>query len=302
MRRLPLRTRIWLGCVLLSLGLYACRATHLPRRTAIGTEQRLFAGDYTVWPMPGSSQEWLVVPSTEEAVPAPTPTPSSATPSSATPAPTPNAGAQLAATLEAFAWPGGTITGRRLTPFREEGTWAIGPLGLRRMWRHPTDEVSEEHRWLLSQGRTLLLDLASGRTYVGPAAEKRVQELPSPYELEEEEYDFGKDPEELSSLAFPLSGLESSTAGEQKVAVAGRRMVLLMEAPSDTDPGGIFAVSDHEAPRVLKLAEAAEAVRLSGDGRTLFFRRRQALWRLDLRKPLPELLDEAPPGALPDVE
>ena len=63
MKRLPIRTRVWLGCVLLSLGLYAVRATHLPHRTAVGTEHRLFAGEYSVWPMPGSSREWLVTPS-----------------------------------------------------------------------------------------------------------------------------------------------------------------------------------------------------------------------------------------------
>jgi hypothetical protein len=168
------------------------------------------------------------------------------------------------------------------------------------VWRYPATEVSEEHRWLLSQDRAVILNLANHRTYRGPAAEERAQELPLPYEVEDEEYDaFGKDPEELSSLAFPLAGLGSS-AEQQQVKVAGRRLRLLVEAPSESGEGGTFAVSDHDAPRILPLAKGAEPVRLSADGRTLFFRRGDALWRLDLRKPLSELLDEAVPGPLPD--
>ena len=65
------------------------------------------------------------------------------------------------------------------------------------------------------------------------------------------------------------------------------------------EPVALYAVSDDPAPRILRLAWHARPLALSRDGRTLFFVRNRALWRLDLRQPLWVLLAKMPVPALP---
>ncbi|MCC2669299.1 MAG: hypothetical protein K0Q72_1770 [Armatimonadetes bacterium] len=285
--RLPLRTAVWLGSALLGLGLYAVRAAHFPRRTTVGVEHRLFGGSYVVWPVPSGSG-WLVVQDL------PTPSPAIVYPSPL---------AMLQAKLESFGWPDDTGTGRRLTPFREEGTWAVGPLGLRRVWRFPTTEINEEQRWLIGPERMVVLDLATRRTYRGDQATALTKDLPSAYD-EEDDYDqyYGETnegPDAVNSDALALVELPAMPPTEKRVNIGGRKLLLLSSDPA-TPGGPLYAVSDDAAPRVLHLADNAMPVKLSDDGRTLFFDRGGVLWRLDLRKPLPELLDEVVPEGLPD--
>ena len=61
-----------------------------------------------------------------------------------------------------------------------------------------------------------------------------------------------------------------------------------------------LCASNEEAPRSLYLSAGGVPLAISRDGRTVFFERERSLWRLDLRKPLPQLLDEVRVPPLPD--
>ena len=94
-----------------------------------------------------------------------------------------------------------------------------------------------------------------------------------------------------SALEAPFGGrrrrweVERYRIGEQTVTLAYHPQPPLA-APV------LLAISNDDAPRVLRLTSGGKPLALSRDGRTLFFRRENALWRLDLRKPLPELTSE----------
>jgi hypothetical protein len=277
--RYPLKQVVWAAGAAASLLLYAARALPLPRRTAVGVERRLFGGsEYRMLRNPATGR-WLVSlgrPADPNAPP------------SALPPPTPWGG--FAAALTSFTWPGTGVTGRTLAPFRSEGTWEMGPLGLRRVWRLSATNRSEKPRGpLLSiTDPPAVLDLKSRRTYRGAAAQQRLS-------------DWGETVDDwMSWTEYDDTDLEVGDYSHQEHRdVDGRRIFLLWNDPPV--PGsGLYAASDHAAPRVLRLAGDATFAELSPDGRTLFFQRHGALWRLDLRRPLPDLLDEAAPPPLPE--
>jgi len=278
---LPTRTRLWLASVVLSLGFYCVRATHLPRRTAVGVERRVLAGTgYAVLHSPVANQ-WLVSIATSIPVVGLQPNPQE----------------WLATALWKLEWPAGRDTGRRLRPFREHGTWSIGDLGVRRVWRFRAEPdvvvgryliaAPEHHRALPgSDFGAPILDLRSRRTL------NHAVDVEWP-ELWEGQYT-------VNAEANGLEGITGELTVAMDVEVGGRRMSL-WGTGSETAPQRIVVVPDEPNPRVLSLVENAIPITLSRDGRTLLFERDNALWRLDLRRPLPELLDEAAPPPLPDT-
>lgn len=286
--KLSLQRSIWMAGLVLSLGFYAVRAMPLPRRTPLGTEHRLLGGSgYQVFRNPRSGG-WLVT--------------RQATDQNLTP-PQPGSWNEIASKLAAFQWPGGRETNRTLTPFGSRGTWALGPLGLRRVWRETASEVKEAppHQYLVVTDPPAVLDLKTKRTYRNEAAQQLLAQLPPP---DYSEYEYGEPSIDVTSL-LPLDGGVANSARElsssKRIEIGGRTVFLFWN--EDPQPGtALYAASDHDAPRVLRLAEGAAVTHLSPDGRTLFFERGGALWRLDLRRPLPDLLDEAAPPALPEPE
>ena len=112
-------------------------------------------------------------------------------------------------------------------------------------------------------------------------------------EGDDAEYDGTYWSEGSSSTIAP--GLEElpdlSDAREAKYTVGETSFALVGGAGADNAgaPPPLYAVSSDAAPVYLKLLDRGTVEAVSADGRT-FFRRAGALWRLDLRKPLPELL------------
>lgn len=278
-RRYPLLPAVWAAGAVASLVFYAARALPLPRRTAAGTERRLFGGSsYRLLRHPLNGR-WLVSVAKPPDSNAPT-----------TASPPPSLWDAFSAELTRFEWPGSGVTGRTLAPFRSEGTWELGPLGLRRIWRLSAANGGERSKkpllWITDP--PAVLDLKARRTYRGDAAQQR---LGGPDES-------GGDWVPWTEYQDPDLAVGHYTHQEQR-AVGGRRLFLLWNDPPV--PGsGLYAASDHAAPRVLRLAGDATFTELSPDGRTLFFQRHDALWRLDLRRPLPDLLEEAAPPPLPE--
>lgn len=278
-RRFPITQVVWATGALSSLLFYGARALPLPQRTPIGTEQRLFGGtDYQLLRHPVSGR-WLVSAAKKVDPSAPAATP-----------PQPSLWGALSIAFNHFEWPEGGGTARALAPFRHEGTWELSPFGLRRVWRLSATNSGEKskHPLLWITDPPAVLDLKTRRTYRGDAAQQR---LPGTGEYED---DWGL---WLEARDRDLE-VGQYTHQEQR-EVAGRSVYLLWNDPPG--PGsGLYAASDHEAPRLLRLAKDATFNELSPDGRTLFFHRGGALWRLDLRRPLQDLLDEAVPPPLPD--
>jgi hypothetical protein len=273
--------------MVLSLGFYAARAMHLPRRTTLGTEQRLFGGtNYALLRHPATGR-WLV---------------SAQSPAVASTAPPPPTfWSTLTDALVAFRWPAGPDTGRTLTPFRGEGTWSLEPLGLRRVWRLSANAIKQDtrRRYLAVTDPPAVLDLATSRTYVNEAAQQRLAQLPDEDYPGEEYPTVDLDADDL----LPLDGGNATSPralnNNRGIEIGGRTVSLFWSDPPG--PGtALYAASDHAAPRMLRLAAGAAYAHASPDGRTVFFIRDGALWRLNLRRPLPELLDEAVPPQLPE--
>jgi len=288
-RKTPLLQTLWTVGTVLCLAFYAARAVQLPRRTPLGTERRLFGGTgYTLLRQPRNGR-WLV---------------SAQAPFVATTAPPPSTfWTTFSDALTTFNWPGGTETGRTLAPFRDEGTWSIEAAGLRRVWRLRATEVKHHsaHEYLSAADPPALLDLKAGRTYRNEAAQRLLEQLPP-----SDQYlaDDGWQEIDATDL-LPLEGGDvtspRSLNNNRGFVIGGRRVSMFWNDPPQSGTA-LYAASDHAAPRVLRLADGAAFTQLSPDGRTVFFERSGALWRLDLRRSLPELLDEAVPPSLPEPE
>jgi hypothetical protein len=284
---LPLRIKLWLGSVLLCLGIYGVRSTHFPRRTAAGVEHRLFGGiGCSVVPEPGR-QGWLI----------------------GAPDPPTIASNVAEGLLWRVSWPGRYESARQLTPFLVGGTWALQPLGLRHVWsRRATEVTQNRYLWTASPAwAALLADSAlpqvfnyrRGREIRGEEALRllRSQSLQMDHQLELEML-FSEVKSELSEEAAGLEGIDSELRFSLALTGGDRGVKLWWGAE---EGGGLYAISEEPTPKVLRITAGATPRAISADGRTLFFERDGALWRMDLRRPLPELLDEATPPALPDA-
>lgn len=285
------RAALWAAGACLSLSYYLLGAVQAPRRTPVGVEHRLFGVDHATVSLKEapSGGRWLVVLESYN-------TANGAVFGRARSLP-----AWVDALLLAR-WPLREETSRTLAPFlpAETSYWLDGDR-LRRAWRYPVTRWLDEAHLVSAEKEIRVLDLHTGRTYRGPAAEAVASRFPNAEE---------PDPELAAMQDAPNEAAERSALEEtppdlggtaMEHTVAGRVFQLIWNGGGE-GPHGIYAAGKELAPRSLRLvANAGQVVKLSRDGRTLFFLRDGALWRLDLRKPVPQLLDEVPVPALPDL-
>ena len=280
------RRRIWASASLLMLATHFIGTSHPPRRTEIGTEQYLFGLGDTVPKLIESPQggAWLLVPDVGMA-PKFRPTGSSLL-------------NDILSKIASYRWPNGGGP-RLLVPFgHPEGSYVLRGNVLVRVWRVPAA------RWIAPQflsnadtgsGASAVLDLRTGRTFFGPAIQSIAASIPA-LTVEQENLS-GADEEEVESLVDP-SALEGDSAENwthsEEVKVGDQAFEVGTQI-SQTGLSRIVVGTKDEAPRMLVLAENARPLKLSRDGRTLFFEREGALWRLDLVRSLSNLLGAATP-------
>lgn len=294
-----------LVCVaaLWSLGQYFAGALHAPRRTAVGVEHRLFSippGGVRLLESPGGGRWGLSVP---QGFQSGGPPPPNAAGQSRVPAWL----APVTQRLSAFRWPGRPFHPRALSADGTPGTWLLEGDRLRRIWRYPADRWPAERylafdatdSYVPLPGR--VLDLESRKTLrvddlpgLQPAPDAYDLELPLPGEADaisavRSEWN-EPDPVELSATVVrgPEGVLFYLVAGSDYEEDPGA-------SPNISEPRNLpplFAVSTDAAPRVLTLALRVKSFAMGRDQRTVFLWRDGALWRLDLRRPILDLLHE----------
>jgi hypothetical protein len=285
------RLAVWMLGTALALGYYLFNIPR-PLRTAAGVERPLWGiGEYQprLKESP-SGREWLLVLTQQ-------PT----SPSAGNPLPPRQP-------LEELEWPGNADTPREMAPFRSLGTWQLKEHTLRRVWSWSARGwLDEDHLWVSSEHGwppgVWTLDLGSGRTMRGrwPDVEHLYEESEGDTYIGYEQDD--GDADLRATLSSPMEELPPDFTGEWEYdyeVTGGRGVYLVHTLTAGHDPVALYAVSDTPGARILRLASGALPLALSRDGRTLFFERNEVLWRLDLRKPLPMLLDEVPVPELPD--
>src|SRR5439155_23587428 len=108
------------------------------------------------------------------------------------------------------------------------------------------------------------------------------------YEQKRDEWDHEDDPNSpqrllRSTLSSALEELPADFSRDWEYLHAASGAVgvyLVYTKDPDDDPVALYAVSDDPAPRIVRLARNARPLALSRDGRTLFFERHEALWRI----------------------
>lgn len=271
------RHLVWVLGSLLCLGYYTWRAVRWPVRTAVGVETPLFpvadetygeAGPLSLglsfFEAPGG-RRWAVVATRYVEI--------------------------LGSSIRPLShprshWPPDPASPRRLSFGSPEGTWELRGSSLRQLWRHPMFAWRDDHLLGHAAGspwQETVLDLATG--------EESGQAI---YWAWRDESLIGIDPP--GATAVPRSsGLRPGNAQWWVARVSGRRVHLASRFERWGEPLDLYAVRLAETVHVLRLAERAVPCGLSRDGKTLFFTRNLYLWRLDLRRPVTELLDEASP-------
>lgn len=292
----PARRRLWVWAVgsAVALGYYFTQACNVPHRTAVGVEHPICGLENlsAVLKESPSGRDWLLILPQVDASSAGS---------------TPGSPWLLAQSLREFQWPGHATTARRLKPFESVGTWLFEGSSLRHFSNFAANGwLDDEHVMVTDDSDwkppVAILDLAEGRAVHGEWSEdveRRYSELidESPGGLEQDEWD----PDLWSTLLSGLEALPPDFARGWKYGhnVIGARGVYLVHTfAAGGAPATLYAISDEPAPRLLRLASGARPLALSRDGRTLFFERGGVLWRLDLCKPLPALLDEV---SVPDL-
>lgn len=277
---LPPPVRLLLAAAAASLVLYGVRSHRPERRTPAGVEQRLFGlgGREATLVESDPGGRWLVC----------------LEPGGGTSSRTPAARTLLGGLTA----PGPGALRPPVEPLPEQGSWELKGARLRYRWRRAAQ--SWDRGYLLAESPSWeyeVLDLRSGRTLRGEAARRRVLgtgDEDGPY--------FYSD--ELRYVEVPrasaLEELPAPASDSEATRLIGDRQLLLRWRRDGT--GALQALAGDEVVRVLPVAERAVFLELSGDGRTLFFRRDGALCRLRLRRPLPELVEEVAAPPLPELE
>jgi hypothetical protein len=293
----PARWRlcVWAVGSGLALAYYFVSASLLPRRTALGVERPIcgIGQQSVVMRESPSGRQWLLT------LPEAPPT------AAGTTAGSPGFAARL---VQDFQWPRNAVTPRQLAPFQATGTWQLRERTLHRVWDlGASGWLDEDHLWTSNDNDwprpVALLDLRNGRTVRGRWHD--IEHLYDEwlYDLEQRYDPDDWDPDLQSTLSSALEELPPDFAGDWTyghTTVGDRGVYLVHTLEADAKPVALYAVSDEPSPRILRLARRARPLALSRDGRRLFFKRDDVLWRLDLRKPLPALLDEVRVPELPD--
>lgn len=285
------RLWVWIAGAALSLGYYLAEATHPPRGTPAGVEHFLFGlGDLEVklFPAP-SGRQWVLVREVTEAY----------MPLSPPPPPT------LWQRVQSFEWAPLAAPSRRLTPFQVPGTWEVKGGSLHRVWTLPANGWLDDHHLWSSDSEWStsgwVLDRRSGRT-TDESLEGVQDRYPPEHEVGKSTDHEDWDPEPLTALTSALEELPPDVSRSweyRRFAAGGTEVYLVATVDPKDEPVALYAVTDEPAPRILRLTRNARPLALSRDGRTLFFQRDSALWRLDFRQPLPTLR-EVPLPELPD--
>lgn len=277
---------------MLLLVAYFLRTAHPARRTAVGREQYLFGAGTTPPTLLESPQGgmWLLV--TEE-----------------------NTTSGILLTrwsalniflnaMSRFRWPNTELGPRSLTPFgRPASTYVLRGATLSRIWRYRTEQwVDSTH---LTDGgveisTTSILDLRTGRTYHGQSAWAILQQVRAVSWDVENVGSYYSDEEEATADTSALEGVPPGTEVESQEWRVGEQAFALGTLRTAAGVPSAVATTDGEAPQTLELAKNASPLALSHDGRTLFFLREGALWRLDLARPLPGLFLANPLPPLPE--
>jgi hypothetical protein len=286
-----LRLAVWVVGAALCTSYYFVSVARKPIRTPVGVERRLFGlGSQPLKMMESpSGGQWILVPDNVDTFPARKPSGALAT---------------IWQRVRSFQWPGSATTSRQLTPFQVSGTWLMERDRLRWIWHYPASGWVDDY-WLrlADPFRTMpfRFDLRNCRTVRGRWPDTDI------VDEQREDYSDESEPPALSALSSALEELPAiSDSGYERYSVGQRRIFLMRTLnpvhtlnPANM-PTALYSVSDEFVPRVVPLTVNASPLALSHDGRTLFFERNRALWRLELRKPLPALLDEKNVPDLPD--
>lgn len=300
---------VWLLGAVLTLGYYFLQSVRPPVRTSLGLERRLFplrGGAPLLLLEAPAGGRWLLVTTPFRLDPSGSGTP---WPSQASP-------------LGRVPWPP-SVTARGLSAFMDAATWLLEGSTLRGVWGVPAMGWLDQ-RHLFSQGgessRVAIFDLRRNRERRMSYAELETSVPRSWREAwyERLETAFGGLPaffypsEEDAELQYPLAAPPFVTALEElsqdmhrawaygHVVIDGRWFYLVHTTTTAAAPGSLYVVSNDPAPRIRLLTRDAPPWAVSGDGRTVFFLRGAALWRLDLHQPLPALLDAIRIPELPD--
>jgi hypothetical protein len=292
------RRRVWIAGTILSLGYYFRSAFPRPHRTRLGVERRLFGlenGTVRLMESPTGGR-WMVSKGGDEA----------------SKRSVKGIWDVLSQAVYNYQWPpqGQYHPPPRLTPLQFNGTWQLDNSSLRHIWDHNARGWLDAHRLWLSENSgyslsTLVLDLRSGRTLAVDDVVVRGQRDQQEEDWWSEQGPDSPDPEHLlrTTLASVLEELSPDFAGGWEFVTTNSRsgrVFLVTSRRANGSPVASYAVTDEAAPRLLRLVWNARLLAMSQDGRTLFFKRDRALWRLDLRKPLAALLAEVEVPALPD--
>lgn len=265
--------------VVICTGYYALKTSQWARATLVGRETPLFPRwDVAVKPLQSPGGRWVV--SVE---------------------PVQKLKAGVLVLSDPRGWPPSLWDARRVNLIEPYGTWETNGRGLRRVWRLPATAWKDDRRLeaLFSfggEGHPFRLDLRTGRTSSNVAMSAASDTIYENDLYAEDESDM------LAVLSSTLeSGDGEITPSKQKQYRVGGRPLYLLWAPGKKGKRSpIIAASDEAAPRQMRLVDDGVPLELGKDGRSLWFSRGNVLWRLDLRKPLPELLDEAPLPKLPE--
>jgi hypothetical protein len=309
-RSARLRRWIWAVGSLVCLLIYGFRAVRPPHRTASGVERRLFGlGELSInlgqRPMDKvgvvqlvrlmespSGGQWLIVPEDVD---------TGFGPGNGSPTGSPS----LWERIQSFEWAPTAAPSRQLTTFWVTGTWELRGDRLSRIWSLPARGWRDEYRLWSAEGYgdALYLDLRTRRT-IHPEWDQGPENLWYAQDNAIARFDQeGGSPDVDPTLTSALEELPADARRSYRYGhafIGGRGVYLLYTLNPNEEPAALYAFSDEIAPRILRLAEKARPVALSHDGRLLFFERDGVLWRLDLRQPLPLLLDRLPVPELPD--
>lgn len=288
------RAALWLAGALACVGYYWLRTRPFPHRTAVGVERRLFgvgdADPLTLEESPDGALRKFTL-SWDAPVPSSLP---------------------LNRPSEWPYWLYESVRGRlvagprgsrpALSPLPLEGTWLLEGDRLRYRWRITSAWLDERHLGGENYDERLgpkgywVFDLATNRTYRGEMALAKARQFES---AEEEGTDFPTSTPQLAPVSPALDDLDGRSLESAVVKVLTSGNSAFHWAGVNDFSTDLVAATTSEPFRSLILSPRSAWISMSRDERTLFLLKADGLWRLDLRKPIDELLREVTVPELP---